>query len=117
MITMNLNFLECPAGTAWNHKESRCDWLDNVDCTRMDNADAKKSGDDDDGDDDEDEKPKKAKVTKKPKKSKPKVAEEDEEESQYDDVKEKSGKSICYYLAFLSSGFILFMSIFNRMKL
>lgn len=25
---------ECPAGTAWNHKEGRCDWLDNVDCTR-----------------------------------------------------------------------------------
>ena len=25
---------ECPAGTAWNHKEGRCDWLENVDCTR-----------------------------------------------------------------------------------
>ena len=25
---------ECPASTAWNHKEGRCDWLDNVDCTR-----------------------------------------------------------------------------------
>jgi hypothetical protein len=25
---------ECPAGTAWNHKEGRCDWLDNVDCSR-----------------------------------------------------------------------------------
>lgn len=25
---------ECPAGTAWNHIEGRCDWLDNVDCTR-----------------------------------------------------------------------------------
>lgn len=25
---------ECPAGTAWNHIELRCDWLDNVDCTR-----------------------------------------------------------------------------------
>ena len=25
---------ECPAGTAWNHIELRCDWLDMVDCTR-----------------------------------------------------------------------------------
>lgn len=26
---------ECPAGTAWNHVENRCDWLDNVDCSRI----------------------------------------------------------------------------------
>ena len=25
---------ECPAGTAWDHIENRCEWLDNVDCTR-----------------------------------------------------------------------------------
>lgn len=25
---------ECPAGTAWNHLDLRCDWLDMVDCTR-----------------------------------------------------------------------------------
>ena len=36
---------ECPAGTAWNHIEGRCDWLDNVDCTRAEKA---KSSDDDD---------------------------------------------------------------------
>ena len=36
---------ECPAGTAWNHVEMRCDWLDNVDCSRIDET--KKEDDDD----------------------------------------------------------------------
>ena len=26
---------ECPAGTAWNHVENKCDWLDFVDCNRF----------------------------------------------------------------------------------
>ena len=78
---------ECPAGTAWNHKESRCDWLDNVDCSRMDNADEKKADADDD--DDDDEKP--AKPAKKAKKPKKKVKEEEDEDS-YDDVPDKLGK-------------------------
>ena len=26
---------ECPAGTAWNHIENKCDWLDFVDCNRF----------------------------------------------------------------------------------
>ena len=25
---------ECPSGTAWDHHENRCSWLDNVDCSR-----------------------------------------------------------------------------------
>ncbi|KAI3379636.1 hypothetical protein SNEBB_001801 [Seison nebaliae] len=29
---------ECPAGTAWNHLSGRCDWLDNVDCERKEEA-------------------------------------------------------------------------------
>ena len=36
---------ECPAGTAWNHLESRCDWLDNVDCTRVKEKEEKKDED------------------------------------------------------------------------
>ncbi len=25
---------ECPSGTAWDHNENRCNWLDTVDCSR-----------------------------------------------------------------------------------
>jgi hypothetical protein len=39
---------ECPAGTAWNHVEKRCDWLDNVDCSRVDIESQQKKEDDDD---------------------------------------------------------------------
>ena len=54
---------ECPAGTAWNHIEGRCDWLDNVDCTR---AESSKSADEEGGDDDEEV----METTKKSKKAK-----------------------------------------------
>lgn len=66
---------ECPAGTAWNHLESRCDWLDNVDCTRVKNKEESGEKDDEDKDlmsDDE--------TTKKSKKSKKTTTEREEQQ-------------------------------------
>jgi hypothetical protein len=56
---------ECSAGTAWNHVEMRCDWLDNVDCTRVKDKPEKKSGEEDDENEDKE----KEDTTKKAKKS------------------------------------------------
>lgn len=83
---------ECPAGTAWNHKEGRCDWLDNVDCTRLEDGN-KKSGKASEDDDDEP-----AETTKKAKnKSNKKTTPEPEEaapaeEETQDTFDEKIGK-------------------------
>ena len=63
---------ECPAGTAWNHIEGRCDWLDNVDCTR---AEKPKSEDDEGGNGGDDEESVEQ-TTRKSKKAKNKVAHE-----------------------------------------
>jgi hypothetical protein len=60
---------ECPAGTAWNHIENRCDWLDNVDCSRVDDG-GKKNKESKDSDDEEE-----VETTKKPKKPKQKTTE------------------------------------------
>ena len=55
---------ECPAGTAWNHVENRCDWLDNVDCSRIDESKKEEKKDEDDADkEDTTKKPKKPKKT------------------------------------------------------
>ena len=37
---------ECASGTAWDHRESRCNWLDTVDCARAEKTTTKASSDD-----------------------------------------------------------------------
>ncbi|CAF5155830.1 unnamed protein product, partial [Rotaria magnacalcarata] len=47
---------ECASGTAWDHHENRCNWLDTVDCSRTEKTTSKiKSNDDDDEKDDDNE--------------------------------------------------------------
>ncbi|CAF4124563.1 unnamed protein product [Rotaria socialis] len=47
---------ECASGTAWDHHENRCNWLDTVDCSRTEKTTSKiKSNDDDDEQDDDNE--------------------------------------------------------------
>lgn len=41
---------ECASGTAWDHHENRCNWLDSIDCTRSDTTPSKSKSDDDDDD-------------------------------------------------------------------
>ncbi|CAF4756062.1 unnamed protein product, partial [Rotaria sp. Silwood1] len=45
---------ECASGTAWDHHENRCNWLDNVDCSRAEKTTAKILSDDDDNEQDDD---------------------------------------------------------------
>lgn len=84
---------ECPAGTAWNHKEERCDWLDNVDCTRMDDKEAKEEDvDEEDGGDSKKKKNSKKKTADKAKKAKSKVKAEKDEEYDEDEDDEDLAK-------------------------
>ncbi|CAF4049921.1 unnamed protein product [Rotaria magnacalcarata] len=39
---------ECASGTAWDHHENRCNWLDSVDCSRAEKTTAKPVADYDD---------------------------------------------------------------------
>ncbi|CAF3908763.1 unnamed protein product [Rotaria sp. Silwood2] len=39
---------ECASGTAWDHHENRCNWLDSVDCSRAEKTTAKAMSDYDD---------------------------------------------------------------------
>ncbi|CAF1245111.1 unnamed protein product [Rotaria sordida] len=39
---------ECASGTAWDHHENRCNWLDSVDCSRAEKTTAKSMSDYDD---------------------------------------------------------------------
>jgi hypothetical protein len=88
---------ECPAGTAWNHLEMRCDWLDNVDCTRVKEKPDKK--DDDDNEDKEADE-----TTKKAKKSTRLTSETDDTTSSttsetVDDLHDtKLGNGLCFSL-------------------
>lgn len=48
---------ECASGTAWDHHENRCNWLDSVDCSRAERTTAKVSSDEEeteDGDEEDD---------------------------------------------------------------
>lgn len=42
---------ECASGTAWDHHENRCNWLDSIDCSRSETTTSKQELDDDDGGD------------------------------------------------------------------
>ena len=38
---------ECASGTAWDHHDNRCNWIDSVDCSRAETTTEKISSDDD----------------------------------------------------------------------
>ena len=38
---------ECASGTAWDHHDNRCNWLDSVDCSRAEKTTPKPASDDD----------------------------------------------------------------------
>jgi hypothetical protein len=42
---------ECASGTAWDHHENRCNWLDSVDCSRAEKTTVKALTEDEDDDD------------------------------------------------------------------
>jgi hypothetical protein len=50
---------ECASGTAWDHLENRCNWLDSVDCSRAEKTTEKipTEGDDEEGKSGEAEEP------------------------------------------------------------
>ncbi|CAF1288673.1 unnamed protein product [Rotaria sordida] len=84
---------ECASGTAWDHHENRCNWLDNVDCSRSEKTTAKLTSEDDENEQDDDNETKddkpivvvtKSKRKKKKKNSNKRMLDGDEDEEDID---------------------------------
>lgn len=82
---------ECASGTAWDHHDNRCNWLDSVDCSRAETTTIEQISSDeensDDGgknnDDEEEEEP--VVVVKKKSKSNRKRKMNDDDDDDYDE--------------------------------
>ncbi|CAF1149816.1 unnamed protein product [Rotaria sordida] len=93
---------ECASGTAWDHHENRCNWLDNVDCSRSEKTTAKLTSEDDENEQDDDNETKddkpivvvtKSKRKKKKKNSNKRMLDGDEDEEDIDHTTTSRKKS------------------------
>lgn len=88
---------ECASGTAWDHHNNRCNWLDSVDCSRAettteqissDEENSDDGGKNDDGDNEEEEEEEPVVVVKKKSKSSRKRKMNDNEDDDDNDERE-----------------------------